>query len=109
MAREYVKKMNMSTTVNPYLTVSTADTEAQVIFLGHNHLEKVGLNNSCLHRTETLMYCINDTAMGAMGVIFGCIRGKSAVTRKTLCTEGWCTRSRGISFYYHKQPLRTWG
>ena len=34
------------------------------------------------------MYCINDTAMGAMGVIFGCIRGKSAVTRKTLVHKG---------------------
>ena len=47
MAREYVKKMTTATMVNPYLTVSTADTGAQVIILGHNHLDKVALNISC--------------------------------------------------------------
>ena len=80
--------MTTSTTVNPYLTVSTAYTGAQVIILGHNHLDKVCLNISCLHCTETVMDCANDTAMGAMGVFSGCIRGKSTMTGKTLVHRG---------------------
>ena len=88
MVKEYVKKMTTTTTVNPYLTVSTADTGAPVIILGHNHLNKMGLNISCLHRTETVMDCTNATAMWTMGVFFGCIRGKSAVTGKTLVHRG---------------------
>ena len=88
MDSEYAKKLAKSTMVSPYLTASTADTGAQVIILGHNHLDKVGLNISCLHRTETVMDCANATATGAMGVFFGCVRGKSAVTSKTLVHRG---------------------
>ena len=73
MAREYVKKMTTATMVNPYLTVSTADTGAQVIILGHNHLDKVALNISCT--PQRLMDCADNTATVAMGVFFGCIRG----------------------------------
>ena len=69
--KEYVKKMTITNMINPYLSVSTGDTGAQVIILGHNHLNKVGLNFSCLHRTETVMDCANATAKGAMGVFFG--------------------------------------
>ena len=52
MDREYAKKLARSTMVSPYLRASTAETGAQVIILGHNHLDKVGLNISCLHRTR---------------------------------------------------------
>ena len=41
-----------------------------------------------LHRTDTVMDCSNDTATVAMGVFFGCIKGKSAVTGKTLVHKG---------------------
>ena len=34
------------------------------------------------------MDCANDTAMGSMGVFFGCIRGKSAVTGRTMVHRG---------------------
>ena len=61
MDEEYVKKMTTTTKVIPYLIVSTADTGAQVIIRGHNHLNKVGLNISCLHLTETVMDCTNAT------------------------------------------------
>jgi hypothetical protein len=88
MDREYAKKLARSTMVSPYLRASTAETGAQVIILGHNHLDKVGLNISCLHRTKTVMDCFNDTATGAMGVFFGCVRGKSAATGKMLVHRG---------------------
>ena len=81
--------MTTANMINPYLSVSTADTGNQVIILGHNHLNKVGLNISCLHRTETVMDCANATATGAMGVFFGCIRCKSVVTGKTLVHRPW--------------------
>ena len=34
------------------------------------------------------MDCFNDTATGAMGVFFGCVRGKSAATGKMLVHRG---------------------
>ena len=45
-SKEYVKKLTTTNMVNPYLLVSTADTGAQFIILGHKHLNKVGLNIS---------------------------------------------------------------
>ena len=42
------------------------------------------MNISCLHPTETVMDCANVTATCALKVFFGYIRGKSAVTGKTL-------------------------
>ena len=78
--KEYVKKLYRSTLVTPFLTASKADTGAQVIILGHTHLAKMGKNISCLHRTDAVMNCANATAMGAMAVFFGCVRGKSEVT-----------------------------
>ena len=81
---EYVKMLTKSTIITPLFTASTADTAAQVIILGHNHLAKMGLNISCLHRTETVMDCANSTVTGAMGVFFGCVRGQSEVTGKML-------------------------
>jgi hypothetical protein len=42
MTRESVKKLTTTTTINPYLLAPTADTGAQVIILGHNHLTKIG-------------------------------------------------------------------
>ena len=59
-----------------------------MVILGHNHLEKLGLNISCLHRTDTVMDCANATAIGTMGVFFRCVRGKSAVTGKMLVHRG---------------------
>ena len=44
MAKEFMKKMTTMTTINPYLSVSMADTGAHVIILGHNRLSKIGLN-----------------------------------------------------------------
>ena len=58
------------------------------MILGHNHMKKLALNISCLHRTETVMDCINDTATSGMGVFFGCVRGKSAVKGKTVVHRG---------------------
>ena len=58
------------------------------MILGHNHMKKLGLNISCLHRTETVMDCANDSVTGATGVFFGCTRGKFAVTGKTLVHRG---------------------
>jgi hypothetical protein len=52
--KENVKKLTTTTIINPYLLVSTADTGAQVIILGHNHLNKVVLHIYCLHWTETV-------------------------------------------------------
>ena len=34
------------------------------------------------------MDCFNDTATGAMGVFFGCVRGKFVVTGKMLVHRG---------------------
>ena len=54
------------------------------IIHGHNHLDlEVGLNISCLHRTETVMPMTLQRAPWGTGVFFGCVRGKSAVTGKT--------------------------
>ena len=50
-AKEFVKKLTTTTTVNPYLSAPTGDTGAQVIMLGQNHLDKIGLNISCLLST----------------------------------------------------------
>ena len=74
MDKEYVKKLSRYTLITPFLTATTADTRAQVIILGQNHLDKLGLNISCLHCTTTVMDCANATATGAMGVFFGCVR-----------------------------------
>ena len=59
-----------------------------MIILAHNHLESIGLNMSCLHRTSTVMDFANSTATGAMGVFYGCIRGKSAPSGRTLVYRG---------------------
>ena len=44
MTREFAKKLTTRTTINPYLSAPMADTGAQVIKLGNNHLSKIGLN-----------------------------------------------------------------
>ena len=51
MTKEFVKKL---TTINPYLSAPTADTEAQVIIMGHNHLNKI----------EHLMLTLHDGSVG---------------------------------------------
>ena len=38
MTKEFVKKLTTTNTFNPYLSAPTADTGAQLIILGHNHL-----------------------------------------------------------------------
>ena len=88
MAKEFMRKLVTVKTVNPYLLAPTADTGAQVIILGHNHLDNIGLNISCLHRTTAVLDCTNASATGAIGVFYGCIRGRSALTRKTLIHRG---------------------
>ena len=55
------------TIINPYLSAPTADTGAQVIMLGHNHLSRIGLNISCLHCTAAVMDCA--MALKDLGVI----------------------------------------
>ena len=86
--KDYVRFLSRSTVITPFVTASTADTGAQVIILGHNHLEKIGLDISCLHHTATVMDCTNSMVTGAMGVFFGCVRSKSALTGKTLVHRG---------------------
>ena len=49
---DYVKLLSKSSVITPRFTASTADTGEQVIILGHNHLEKIGSNISCLHKTS---------------------------------------------------------
>ena len=41
------------------------------------------------------MDCANDTATGAMGVFFGCIRGKSVVTGRTMVHRGMVYMIKG--------------
>ena len=65
---DYVKFLSKSSVITAFFTASTADTGAQVIILGHNHLESIGLNMSCLHKTSTILDCANSTVTGAMGV-----------------------------------------
>ena len=84
VTKEFVKKL--TTMINPYLSAPTADTGAQVI--GHNHLSKIGLNISCLHRTDAVLDCANASATVAMGMFHGCIRGKSVMTGKTVVHRG---------------------
>ena len=81
MTREIVKKLTTTTTINPYLSAPTADTGAQVIILGHNHLSKIGLHIACLHRTAAVLDCANASATGALGV-------KSVLTGNTLVHRG---------------------
>ena len=68
MTKEFVKKLTTTTTINPYLSAPTANTGAQVYILGHNHLSRIGLNISCLHRTAAVLDYANASATGAMGV-----------------------------------------
>ena len=75
---EYVKLLLKSSDITPKFITSTADMGTQVIILGHNNSEKIGLNISCLHKTAT----------GDMGVFFGCVRGKSVASGKTLVHSG---------------------
>ena len=65
MTKEFVKKLTTMTTINPYLTAPMANTGTQVIILGHNHLSKIGLNISCLHRTVAVLDCANASIRGA--------------------------------------------
>ena len=67
---DYVRFLSKSSVITPFFTASTADTGAQVIILGHNHLESIGLNISCLHKTLTVLDFANLTATGAMGVFY---------------------------------------
>jgi hypothetical protein len=56
MEKENVKKLTTTTIINPYLLVSIADTGSQVIILGYNHLNKVGLTFllPALHRDSVI-------------------------------------------------------
>ena len=88
MAKEFVKKLTMTATVNSYLSATTAGTGAHMIILGQNHLDKIGLNISFLHRTTAVLDCANASAIWAMGIFYGCIRGRSALTGNTLVHRG---------------------
>ena len=59
-----------------------------MIILGHNHLESIRLKIPCLHKTSTVLDCANLTVTGAMGVFYGCVRGKSATSGRTLVHRG---------------------
>ena len=109
MAKEFMKKMTTTNMINPYLSESTADTGAQVIILGHNHNHRIGLNIPCLHRTEMVLDCANASATGAMGVFFGCIRGKSMVTGKTLVHRGMVNMTEGDIFLLSQTALKDLG
>ena len=88
MNEEFVKQPTTTTTINPYLSAPTAHSGEQVIILWHNHLNKIGLNILCLHRTDAVLDCANASATVAMGMFHGCIRGKSVMTCKTLVHRG---------------------
>ena len=97
------------TTINPYLSAPTADTGAQVIILGHSHSSKIGLNISCLPRTATVLDCANASATGAMGVSYGCIRGKSGMTGKTMVHRGMVYVIEGDIFLLAQTALKDLG
>ena len=109
VAKEFVKKLTMTTTINPYLWAPTANTGAQVIILGHNHLGKKGLNILCLHRTTVVPDCANASTSGAMGVFYGCIRGKSALTGNTLVHRGMVYVVEGDIFLLLQTVLKDLG
>ena len=98
-----------TTTINPYLSSPKADTGAQVIIRGHNHLSKIGLNTTCLHRTAAVVNCANASATGAMGMFYGCIRGKSVMTGKTLVHRGMVYVIEGDIFLLSQTALKDLG
>ena len=49
---DYVQFLSKSSVITPFFTASTADKGAQVIILGHNYLESIGLNIVCLHKSH---------------------------------------------------------
>ena len=71
-----------------YTVTSTADTGAKTNILGLNHLNKIGLTVSCLHRTPTVLDCANATVSDVIGVFLGCIRGECKTTGKTMVHRG---------------------
>jgi hypothetical protein len=105
MTREFVKKLTTTTTINPYLSAPGA----QVIILGHNHLSKIGWNISCLHRTAAVLDCANASATRAMGVLYGCIRGKSALMGNTLVHRGIVHVIEGDIFLLSQTALKDLG
>ena len=74
---DYVKFLSKSSLITLFFTASTADTGAQVIILGHNHLESIGLKILCLYKMSTVLDCANSTVTGAMGVFNGCMSSPS--------------------------------
>ena len=109
MTKEFVKKLTTTPTINPYISAPTADTGAQVIILGQNHLTKIGLNISCLHRMAAVLDCANASATGAMGVFYGCIRGKSALSGNTLIQRGMVYVIEGDIFLLSQAALKHLG
>ena len=80
-----------------------------MIILGHNNLEKIRLNILCLHKTLTVLDCASSTATGAMGVFFGCARGKSVTSRKTLVHRGMIYVIEGDIVLISKAALKDLG
>ena len=101
--------MTTTTTINPYLLAPTADTGAQVIILGHNHLSKIDLNISCLHHTAAVLDCAYASATGAMGVIYRYIRGKLVLRGNTLVHRGMVYMIKGAIFLLSQTALKDLG
>ena len=89
LTEEFLNKLkSRGEPMPPHQVTATTDTGAQAIIMGHTHLEKMGLDMSSLHMSSVTMDCANSTAMNALGVFYGYIRGKCRVTGNTLLHRG---------------------
>ena len=88
IALDYVQKCKDSK-LQPYVAASTADTGAQANILGLNHLNKLGLNIGCLHRSATIMDCANSSKNEVIGAFLGCIRAAARSRGEQQYTEAW--------------------
>ena len=84
---DYLQKCKDSK-LQPYVAALTADTGAQANILGLNHLNKLGLNIGCLHRSATIMDCTNSSQTEVIGAFLGCIRGNCEITGRTMVHRG---------------------
>ena len=87
IAFDYVRKCKDSK-LQPYVAASTADTGTLANILGLNHLNKLGLNIGCLHRSATIMDCANSSQTEVIGAFLGCIRGNCEITGRTMVHRG---------------------
>ena len=70
---------------------------------------RLGLNITCLHCTSAVLDCANASANGAMGMFYGCIRGKLVMTGKSLVHRGMVYVIEGDIFLLSQTALKDLG